>query len=252
MNMETANSNPSNTSARCQHQFENGTRCRLSVLSADSAFCPRHARLGQNQPVEEDFRAKLLKKLAGLPNRAGNQLCPRQSLRPRRAKPHFHAPPSSPTSAAFSSVPCPRSITTARRASRTHPNPGPNTSRHHPIRLWMPSSAISTQRKNPHESRGRKEKRGRKDGKKEKKNGSEDPPPQEQAKRDDGLEEGPSPERKFGDCTILNKQTALKPVGCEAEWRDSGAISIPGGADGLVPGRSLDFILKSLPPALPI
>ena len=61
MSTDTTNSNPSNTSARCQHQFENGTRCRLSVLSTNSAFCPRHARLGQNQPVEEDFRAKLLK-----------------------------------------------------------------------------------------------------------------------------------------------------------------------------------------------
>jgi hypothetical protein len=61
MSTDTTNSNPSNISARCQHQFENGTRCRLSVLSADSAFCPRHARLVQNQPVEEDFRAKLLK-----------------------------------------------------------------------------------------------------------------------------------------------------------------------------------------------
>ncbi|MBS1864440.1 MAG: hypothetical protein JSS69_00845 [Acidobacteria bacterium] len=61
MNVETANSNPSNNAARCAHQFENGTRCRLPVLAADSAFCPRHARLGQNQPVEEDFREKLLK-----------------------------------------------------------------------------------------------------------------------------------------------------------------------------------------------
>src|SRR5436190_13977730 len=61
MNVATANSNPCNTSARCQHEFENGTRCRLPVPSADSAFCPRHARLGQNQPAEEDFREKLLK-----------------------------------------------------------------------------------------------------------------------------------------------------------------------------------------------
>jgi len=61
MNTESANSNPSNTSARCRHQFENGTRCRLLALSADSAFCPRHARLGQNQPVEEDLKASLLK-----------------------------------------------------------------------------------------------------------------------------------------------------------------------------------------------
>ncbi len=61
MNVETTNSNSSNTIARCQHQFENGTRCRLPVLSADSLFCPRHARLGENQPIEEDLTAKLLK-----------------------------------------------------------------------------------------------------------------------------------------------------------------------------------------------
>jgi hypothetical protein len=61
MNAETANSNPSNTSARCAHQFENGTRCRLPVPNVDSTFCPRHARLGKNQPVEEDFKAVLLK-----------------------------------------------------------------------------------------------------------------------------------------------------------------------------------------------
>src|SRR5215475_2862477 len=61
MNEETANSNSSNSITRCLHQFENGTRCRLPIMSADSAFCPRHARLGQNQPIEEDLTAKLLK-----------------------------------------------------------------------------------------------------------------------------------------------------------------------------------------------
>jgi hypothetical protein len=61
MNTETANSNRSNSSVRCRHQFENGTRCRLPVLAVGSAFCPRHARLGQNQPVEEDLKAVLLK-----------------------------------------------------------------------------------------------------------------------------------------------------------------------------------------------
>src|SRR5215475_4048808 len=61
MNEETANSNSSNSITRCLHQFENGTRCRLPIMSADSAFCPRHARLGQNQPIEEDLTAKLLR-----------------------------------------------------------------------------------------------------------------------------------------------------------------------------------------------
>ncbi len=61
MNSTTAKSNSENAITRCQHQFENGTRCRLHIGSADSAFCPRHARLGENQPIEEDLTAKLLK-----------------------------------------------------------------------------------------------------------------------------------------------------------------------------------------------
>ncbi len=61
MNSAPNNPNPINNDARCQHLFENGSRCRLPILSADTAFCPRHARLGQNQPIEEDLSAKLLK-----------------------------------------------------------------------------------------------------------------------------------------------------------------------------------------------
>lgn len=59
MRSETANSNISNTISPRLHQFENGTRCRLPIGS--SSFCPRHARLNQNQPIEEDLTAKLLK-----------------------------------------------------------------------------------------------------------------------------------------------------------------------------------------------
>jgi hypothetical protein len=66
MNFASANSNRGKTNAgnldnRCHHLFGNGTRCRLQILTADTAFCPRHARLGPNQPVEEDLSAKLLK-----------------------------------------------------------------------------------------------------------------------------------------------------------------------------------------------
>ena len=61
MKAQIANSNSASAVARCQHQFENGTRCRLPIGSADSAFCPRHARLGQNQPIEEDLKPFLLK-----------------------------------------------------------------------------------------------------------------------------------------------------------------------------------------------
>ena len=61
MNTETTNSSSSNTVTGCQHQFENGTRCRLPISSIDTVFCPRHARLGQNQPIEEDLSPKLLR-----------------------------------------------------------------------------------------------------------------------------------------------------------------------------------------------
>ena len=38
-----------NNSTRCTHRFANGRRCRLCAPNVDSAFCPSHASLPENQ-----------------------------------------------------------------------------------------------------------------------------------------------------------------------------------------------------------
>jgi hypothetical protein len=48
-----------NNSARCTHRFANGRRCRLSASNVDSAFCPSHARLPENQIEPADTAASL-------------------------------------------------------------------------------------------------------------------------------------------------------------------------------------------------
>jgi hypothetical protein len=57
MNTNSNNSNSVNAVTRCQHIFDNGTRCRLSPPSADSFFCSRHAHLPQNLDHEADITA---------------------------------------------------------------------------------------------------------------------------------------------------------------------------------------------------
>jgi len=57
MNANTGNSNPSNEVTRCQHIFDNGTRCRLSSPSVDAFFCQRHAHLPQNLELDADITA---------------------------------------------------------------------------------------------------------------------------------------------------------------------------------------------------
>ena len=49
MTQQTAKPSFINNSARCTYRFANGRRCRLSVSHVDSAFCPSHARLPENQ-----------------------------------------------------------------------------------------------------------------------------------------------------------------------------------------------------------
>ena len=46
---------------RCQHRFTNGMRCSIPTGSEDVRFCSRHARLAENQPIEEDHSKFLLK-----------------------------------------------------------------------------------------------------------------------------------------------------------------------------------------------
>ena len=47
-----------NNSARCTYRFANGKRCRLFSSNIDSAFCPSHASLPENQR-EPDTAASL-------------------------------------------------------------------------------------------------------------------------------------------------------------------------------------------------
>jgi hypothetical protein len=49
MTQPIANSSIINNSARCTHRFPNGKRCRLYTSALDSAYCPAHAKLPQNQ-----------------------------------------------------------------------------------------------------------------------------------------------------------------------------------------------------------
>ena len=48
-----------NNSARCTYRFANGKRCRLSGSNIDSAFCPSHASLPENQREPADTAAFL-------------------------------------------------------------------------------------------------------------------------------------------------------------------------------------------------
>ena len=52
MTQQTANSHTINNSARCQHFYPNGRRCRLSSTTHPN-FCSTHAPLPQNQPAPE-------------------------------------------------------------------------------------------------------------------------------------------------------------------------------------------------------
>lgn len=48
-----------NNSARCDHRFANGMRCRLLTPDVDSAYCANHARLVENQRASSDTAASL-------------------------------------------------------------------------------------------------------------------------------------------------------------------------------------------------
>jgi len=52
MTQQTANSHAINNSARCQHFYPNGRRCRLSSTTHPN-FCSTHAPLPQNRPAPE-------------------------------------------------------------------------------------------------------------------------------------------------------------------------------------------------------
>lgn len=55
MSQKSAKSASAHDLPRCQHEFANGSRCRLHVPAADSLFCPSHAKLAENQREAEDL-----------------------------------------------------------------------------------------------------------------------------------------------------------------------------------------------------
>src|ERR1700732_2037400 len=59
MTQQTAKPSFINNSSRCTHRFANGKRCRLSGSNVDSAFCPSHASLPENQREPANTAASL-------------------------------------------------------------------------------------------------------------------------------------------------------------------------------------------------
>jgi hypothetical protein len=49
MTQQIANSSFINKSARCNHRFPNGKRCRLYASTLDSTYCFTHGKLPENQ-----------------------------------------------------------------------------------------------------------------------------------------------------------------------------------------------------------
>jgi hypothetical protein len=58
MESECLNSDTVVAFSRCRHTYVNGRRCRLPLPDQDSAFCPRHAKLPENQ-INPDNSANL-------------------------------------------------------------------------------------------------------------------------------------------------------------------------------------------------
>src|SRR5256885_16584100 len=64
MTAHIAKPSTSNNSVRCTHRFDNGRRCRLSIVGLDSQFCPIHAKLPENQAEAPDLAATLTANLS--------------------------------------------------------------------------------------------------------------------------------------------------------------------------------------------
>jgi hypothetical protein len=69
MTQQTVKPSFINNSARCSYRFANGRRCRLSASNVDSAFCPGHARLPENQrePTVPSLTADLTEFRSAIP-----------------------------------------------------------------------------------------------------------------------------------------------------------------------------------------
>lgn len=55
MNAKSANSSVFNKDSRCHHRYPNGSRCRSLTTSSSADFCPSHAKLPQNEPIDADL-----------------------------------------------------------------------------------------------------------------------------------------------------------------------------------------------------
>ena len=64
MTQPSAKPSLSNHSARCSHLYANGRRCRLSISTLDSRYCPGHARLPENQLDPAESSATLTANLS--------------------------------------------------------------------------------------------------------------------------------------------------------------------------------------------
>jgi len=99
-----------NNSARCTYRFANGKRCRLSGSNIDSAFCPSHASLPENQREPADTAAFLTTDLKEFRSAIPiNDFLARLSFSSPKTKSLPVVPPSSLTSPINSSAPSPPS-----------------------------------------------------------------------------------------------------------------------------------------------
>ena len=64
MNAKSTNSNRINTVNRCQHNFDNGTRCRLPITDPTLNLCPRHASFHSEPLKVADLRSILAGEVA--------------------------------------------------------------------------------------------------------------------------------------------------------------------------------------------
>lgn len=61
MTNKPSNTNTIATHPRCEHHFPNGMRCSMPTPNPDVPYCSRHAKLAQNEPVEQDLSKFILK-----------------------------------------------------------------------------------------------------------------------------------------------------------------------------------------------
>ena len=61
MNDSSLESTSISEASRCEYRFTNGKQCRMLRALGEPHFCPQHAKLVQNVPLEQDISEYLLK-----------------------------------------------------------------------------------------------------------------------------------------------------------------------------------------------